>query len=32
MWSDANRTYVLLVRARSSELTPVVGYIHEHVH
>lgn len=32
MWSDANRTYVLLARARPSELSPVVGYVREHAH
>jgi anti-sigma factor RsiW len=32
VWSDANRTYVLLARARPSELTPVVGYVRAHAH
>jgi anti-sigma factor RsiW len=27
MWSDANRTYVVLARARPAELAPLVGYV-----
>jgi len=30
MWSDHERTYVLLARARPSELAPVVGYVKAH--
>lgn len=32
VWSDGDRTYVLLARARPSELSPVVGYVREHAH
>jgi anti-sigma factor RsiW len=27
MWTDANRTYVVLARGRPAELAPVVGYV-----
>lgn len=30
MWSDRDRTYVLLARGRPSELEPVVGYVKAH--
>ena len=32
VWSGADRTYVLLARARPSELPPVVGYVRAHAH
>jgi len=27
VWTDANRTYVVLARARPEELAPLVGYV-----
>lgn len=30
MWSEGDRTYVILARARPSELAPVVGYMRAH--
>ena len=30
MWTDRDRTYVVLARARPAELAPVVGYVREH--
>lgn len=32
MWTDRDRTYVVLARARPAELAPVVGYVREHAH
>jgi hypothetical protein len=27
MWTDADRTYVVLARGRPAELAPLVGYV-----
>ena len=32
MWSDRDRTYVILTRGRPSDLQPVVGYVKAHAH
>jgi hypothetical protein len=32
VWAGNDRTYVLLARARPSELSPVVGYVRAHAH
>ena len=32
VWPGSDRTYVLLARARPSELSPVVGYVRAHAH
>jgi len=32
VWSDRDRTYVVLARARPAELTPVIGYVRAHTH
>jgi anti-sigma factor RsiW len=32
MWSDRNRTYVILARGRRADLAPVVGYVKAHAY
>lgn len=32
VWTDRERTYVVLARARPAELAPVVGYVRAHAH
>jgi anti-sigma factor RsiW len=32
MWTDRDRTYVVLARARPAELAPVVGYVRANAH
>jgi anti-sigma factor RsiW len=32
MWTDRDRTYVILARARPAELAPVVGYVRQNAH
>jgi anti-sigma factor RsiW len=32
MWTDGNRTYVILARARPAELAPIVGYVRANAH
>jgi hypothetical protein len=32
MWTDRDRTYVVLARARPAELAPVVGYVRQNAH
>jgi hypothetical protein len=32
MWTNGDRTYVILARARPAELAPIVGYVRANAH